>query len=73
MATTGKFWVTEPHQLAPHRMGESGRASLPARTVIDCFKDAVKKHGNERAMGLKRPVDVSSNISSAIFISIFVI
>lgn len=59
MATSGKFWVTEPHQLASDRIGEHGRAALPPITVLDMMKSAVHKHGDRPAMALKRPVNVS--------------
>lgn len=59
MATTGKFWVTEPHQIAPDRTSDNGRAANPAFTLLDRLKTTVQKHGNEKAMGLKRAVNVS--------------
>eukprot|EP01031_Cornospumella_fuschlensis_P033436 gene33436-40449_t len=54
---SGNFWVTEPDQKVQIRLGTSGRAANPPVTAIQVLKNAVTKHGNEKALGLKRAVD----------------
>ncbi|RYG61064.1 hypothetical protein EON64_18860 [archaeon] len=56
---SGNFWVTEPDQKVPIRLGTSGRAANPPVTSIQVLKNTVTKHGNEKALGLKRAVNVS--------------
>lgn len=55
---TGKYWVTEPNQIVNLQIGKEGLAALPAKTVYDVLLKTVEKHGDKKAMCLKRPVQV---------------
>jgi long-chain-fatty-acid--CoA ligase ACSBG len=48
---------TEPDACVQIRMGSEGFAAEPAHTVMDLFKTAVAKFGNEPALRQKRKVD----------------
>jgi len=56
--STGKHWVTEPHQEISIVRDEKGFGSIPPITVIQSLAETVRKYGNENAMALKRPVNV---------------
>lgn len=49
-------YTTVPDGYIEPKIGSSGVASLPAKTVIQQFEDIVAKHGTKNAMALKRPV-----------------
>ena len=55
----GKHWVTQPDQEIEIQLGKTGFAALPPLTVIQALHKTVEKFGNEKAMALKRPVNVS--------------
>ncbi len=57
-ATSGKYWVTEPHQIAIARNTASGFGALPPKTVIQVFAETVQKHGDRNALAVKKPVEV---------------
>jgi hypothetical protein len=58
MAGRGVHWVVDPTEILPPKIDSSGFGSLPPKTVISVLKNTVERHGNERAMCLKRPVNV---------------
>jgi len=58
MATTGKYWVTEPDQILEPKIASSGFGARPPKTVIQVLIDSVNNHGNEKAMAQKRTVNV---------------
>ena len=51
--------MTEPDQKAPIRLDTAGRAAEAPITVLQMLKNSATKHGNEKALGLKRGVKVS--------------
>ena len=55
---SGKYWTTEPNGYIEPAVTSFGSASLPAKTVIQVFQETVQKHGQEKAMCIKRPVNV---------------
>jgi hypothetical protein len=56
---SGKHWVTEPSAYIEPKIGKSGFASIEAKTVVEVFKECVAKHGDRKALFLKRAVNVS--------------
>ena len=56
--TSGKFWVTEPDAVLQPQVGQSGFAAVPPRTVIEVFRSCVEKHGDKKALFLRRAVNV---------------
>lgn len=50
--------TTVPDQAVNIRMGESGAAAYPAKTVIEFFQSTVENHGSKNAMAQKKKVDV---------------
>lgn len=60
--STGKHWVTEPHQILEPKISKSGFGSRPPKTVIQVFTDAVTKHGGEKAMAQKKIINVRQKI-----------
>lgn len=59
MANKGTHWVTEPHQEINIVLGDKGYAAAPPVTVMQALAETVRKFGNEKALALKRPVNVS--------------
>ena len=59
-ATTGTYWVSEPHQVAniEGRMNSQQYSLRPPKTVIQAFVDTVQKHGDRPALCVKIPIDV---------------
>lgn len=55
---SGKHWVTEPNGYLEPKIGKSGFASTPSKTVIEVFQECISKHGDKKALYLKRPVNV---------------
>ena len=51
--------TTEPDQCVTLRMGESGAAAYPPKTIVEIFQSTVEKHGGLNAMAQKKKVDVS--------------
>ncbi len=49
-----QHWTTDPNVSLDIKMGSSGAAAYPPRTIIDVFQDTVTKHGDRIALGLKR-------------------
>lgn len=56
---SGVHWVTEPNAYLEPKIGKTGYAAQPPKTVIQTFQDTVRKHGNENAMAAKLKVNVS--------------
>ena len=56
---SGVHWTTEPNGYLEPKIGKSGFAALPPKTVIQAFQDTVRKHGGEKAMAAKVKVNVS--------------
>lgn len=69
--TRGKHWVTEPDQEIEIVVGDKGYAAEPPVTLLQVFANTVKKFGNEKALALKRPVNVSQSFPPS-FISMIV-
>jgi hypothetical protein len=74
---SGVHWVTEPNAYLEPKIGKSGYAAMPPKTVIQVFQDTVRKHGGENAMAVKVKVNVriytweesdSSRIVTVLFI-----
>jgi hypothetical protein len=55
---SGVHWVTEPNAYLEPKLGKSGTAAFPTRTVIECFQETVRKHGNCKALAGKVIVNV---------------
>jgi hypothetical protein len=55
---SGVHWVTEPNAYLEPKIGKTGFAALPPKTVIQAFQDTVRKHGNQKAMAAKLKVNV---------------
>mmetsp|Transcript_16952 Transcript_16952/g.12122 ORF Transcript_16952/g.12122 Transcript_16952/m.12122 type:complete len:673 (-) Transcript_16952:161-2179(-) len=55
--TRSQFWVTEPHQEIEVHLTQQGFGAIQPRTVAQVLVDTVGKHGNNRALCLKRPVN----------------
>lgn len=68
---SGTHWVTEPNGYIEPKIGRSGIASIPAKTVIQVFQETVRKHGDKKALCAKPPVSVVNYID--IFIHLFII
>jgi hypothetical protein len=56
--STGKYWVTEPHQELPPTIAKTGFASIPAVTVVEQFRATCAAHGNANALACQTKVDV---------------
>lgn len=54
---SSQHWVSEPNGYLEPKVENSGYGSVKPRTVIEVFQDTVAKHGDEKAMALKRPVN----------------
>ncbi|KAJ1426420.1 long chain acyl-CoA synthetase [Ochromonadaceae sp. CCMP2298] len=54
---SGVHWVTEPTSYLEPKLGKSGTAAQVPRTVIQCFQETVRKHGNEKALACKLVVN----------------
>lgn len=61
MSTRGKFWVTEPDQEVDIQLAPVGFGSIQPKTVTEVLTETVRKHGSQKALCLKRPVNVSQN------------
>ncbi len=59
MTTHGKRWATQPHEEVDIVVAKTGYASKTPKTVVECLMKTVEKHGNEKALCLRRPVNVS--------------
>jgi hypothetical protein len=53
-----KHWVTEPNGYLEPKIGTSGFAATPAKTVVEIFQECVAKHADKKALYLKRAVNV---------------
>ena len=51
--------MTEPDAILQPQIGQSGFAAVPPRTVIEVFRSCVEKHGDKKALFLRRAVNVS--------------
>jgi hypothetical protein len=51
---SGVHYVTEPNAYLEPKIGKSGYAAQPAKTVIEVFRETVQKHGNQPALCYKR-------------------
>jgi long-chain-fatty-acid--CoA ligase ACSBG len=54
--TRSRHWVTEPNQEIEISMGQ-GFGGIQAKTVAEVLTNTVSKHGDSRALCLKRPVN----------------
>jgi long-chain-fatty-acid--CoA ligase ACSBG len=54
---SGVHWVTEPHAVLTPKIEASGFAAIPAKTIIEVFRETVKKHGTRNAMASKPKVN----------------
>lgn len=66
---SGKLWVTEPNGYLEPKIGATGFAATPAKTIVEIFQQCVAQHGDKKALFLKRAVNVSvlsaSNVNCA--------
>jgi hypothetical protein len=58
MLASGKYWTTDPEGYLEPQISNYGYAAVPAVTVIEQFKNTVKKHGESLALLQKKAVDV---------------
>jgi hypothetical protein len=56
---SGIHWITEPDQYLEPKVAISGFGSRKPITIIQAFNRAVEIFKNEKALALKRPVNVS--------------
>lgn len=56
--TRSRYWATEPDQEIEVTLGQ-GFAAIQPKTVAEVLVDTVSKHGDRRALCLKRPVNVN--------------
>ena len=63
MATRGKYWVTEPDQIADiaARMNSLPYGDKPPKTVIQVLQNTIEKHGSRPALCAKIPVEVGTS------------
>jgi long-chain-fatty-acid--CoA ligase ACSBG len=54
--SAGKYSITEPDGYLEPRIGKTGFSSIPAKTCIEVFQETVAKHGDRKALFLKRAV-----------------
>jgi long-chain-fatty-acid--CoA ligase ACSBG len=54
---SGVHWVTEPDAILPPKIGASGFAAVPSKTIIQVFRETVAKHGDRNAMAVKAKVN----------------
>ena len=64
---SGIHWVTEPNAYLEPKIGKTGYAAQPPKTVIQTFQDTVRKHGNENAMAAKLKVNVRVKFYTSYF------
>ena len=57
---SGVRWTTEPNGLLEITVGQQGFAAKIPKTIIEVFRETVKKHGHRNALYLKRAVNVSN-------------
>lgn len=50
-------WVTNPSDYREIKLSSTGYGARKPLTIIDVLKRTVEKHGREKALGLKRPVN----------------
>lgn len=58
-----KHWVTEPNGYLEPKIGTSGFAATPAKTVVEIFQECLAKHADKNALYLKRAVKVRSHLA----------
>ena len=46
-------WATQPSANLEPKIGESGFASVPPKTIVEEFQAIVKKHGTRNALAAK--------------------
>jgi hypothetical protein len=61
---SGTHWTTEPNGYLEPKIGKSGQAAVPAKTVIEIFQQTVAKHGTRNALYLKRAAKARRFFSS---------
>ena len=54
---SGTHWVTDPTGYLEPKIGTSGFAAQPAKTIIEVFQECIAKHADKKALYLKRPVN----------------
>lgn len=57
---SGVHYITEPDQYLEPKLSNKGFGARKPTTVIEVFQLAVQRGGNDKAMGFKRPVNVSN-------------
>ena len=63
-------FTTTPDGYLEPKIGSSGYSALPAKTVIEQFKDTKAKHGSKNAMALKRPENGEVGVRKYIFLAL---
>jgi hypothetical protein len=53
-----RYWVTDPDAYLEPKIGKSGFEARVPKTVVDVFKETLAKHGDRKALFLKRAVKV---------------
>ena len=51
---SGIHYMTEPNGYLEPKIGKTGAAAQPAKTVMEVFKETVEKHGSRPALCYKR-------------------
>mmetsp|Transcript_28982 Transcript_28982/g.57851 ORF Transcript_28982/g.57851 Transcript_28982/m.57851 type:complete len:661 (-) Transcript_28982:143-2125(-) len=54
---SGAHWVTEPDAQINIKIDQSGFGSIAAKTIVQVFRETVRKHGDRNAMAFKAKVD----------------
>ncbi len=60
MMSQSKRWVTHPYEEVSIAVSQTGYAAKTPKTIVECLMQTVEKFGAERALCLRRPVDVIS-------------
>ena len=58
---TGKFYTSDPCECVEPLVDKEGANSLAPMTTLDMFKDAIRKHGSQIALALKRGENVGDS------------
>ena len=57
---SGKHWVTDPTAYLEPKIDKTGYGAKAPKTVIQVFRETVRKHGNQNALACKTNVNVSN-------------
>lgn len=58
---SGIHYITEPNEYLEPKITKAGVGSVLAKTVIEVFRETVKKHGNRPALCYKRSIGKVGN------------